>query len=287
MPIPYSFLRVIQGKKAFILDRENRNPKQQAEFLMRDGNMHEKYLGACLDSSRWGSQIDVMYEMTINGMIGFIQSWMSQNPNNFQGLYHEEAIENLYTRFELPYIDHKVCPRNNKHQGIITDLSGKIRCAYTDERRFKPTFVSEDSSYKDKLSGLTRLTILETHPMNYGYDEDDPKLKPLLDKWNNEPTVVYRDSCYAILSDIDLVLPLETILRRLNTNPETKRFYCSRRECTREEKKESYLTYNTCRGHEGPNNEITFPFDGWDLAFYVKKWREQVPNGQAPLFERR
>lgn len=259
MAIPYEFIRVMKGKKPSDLEREKRLPKQQLEFLMQNGNMKGKYLGACLDSSRWGSQTTVMYEIDIKGLINFIQNWTSQNPENFQQLYHEERIEKLYTKFELPHIDYKVCPRNENHKGTVTDLSGRVRCAHKEEKRFRPSFLEVYGSYLDKLANISRLDFVESHPRNLGYDKEDPELQLLLDKWNTEErTAVYADFCYAILSDKEYILPLETILKRLEV---TSPFY-----------------------ERQGNTE--FPFDGWDLAFYVKKWYEQFPNGQAPLFEK-
>ena len=120
MGIPYAFVRALKGEKPY-LDKESRLPKQQAEFLVQEGNMRGKYLGVCLDSCRWGSQTTVMYEMDINGLIGFIENWMHQNAGNFQDLWHERQINELYKTFELPFIRNETCSVDSNHNDVILD----------------------------------------------------------------------------------------------------------------------------------------------------------------------
>ncbi len=244
MTISYAFVKVMQGQEPY-LDSSGRMPKEQARFLKHTGNMREKYLGACLDSCRWGSITTIMYDMNIKEMVSFIQNWINQNPKNFQSLWHEHAIEDLYTKFELPFINHKTCPKNKEHTRTIKDLGGKLRCAH-----------------KVEINSV-------------------PKK---------------QDFCYTILSDIETILSLETILRRLNLNPEFQTVYCggypySIEPCKKlhklnAEERERYSLFHRCMGHTELTNQIEFPFDGWTLAFYAKKWYEQLPNGQAPLFEK-
>ncbi|MEK6880173.1 MAG: hypothetical protein AABY22_11215, partial [Nanoarchaeota archaeon] len=102
------FIRTLERKEPY-LDNERRSQKKQFEFLMQNGNMRGHYLGACLDSCRWGGQTTVMWETNIKELMDFIQNWREQN-NDDPNLYHELPIERLYKRFELPHIDHEKCP---------------------------------------------------------------------------------------------------------------------------------------------------------------------------------
>src|SRR3989344_460171 len=213
MGIPYAFIRAFQKKEPF-LDKEKRLPKQQEIFLRREGNMKGLYLGACLDSARWGSQTTVMYEMSKKRMISFIHNWMNQNNDNFESLWHERKIEDLYKRFNLPHINHEFCPVNKNHKERISDLGGRIRCSHMDKRNLRPKTKTvycpgnEDFAPLSKKKGCTKERLKE------------------MDK---EERLRYED-------------------------------------------------INLCPGHSEPNDKIEFSFDGWDLAFYVRKWWEQIKN---------
>ncbi|MEK6932388.1 MAG: hypothetical protein AABW56_01180 [Nanoarchaeota archaeon] len=95
MRIPYKMRRVLEGKETSFLKESTRNPKAEAEFLMGSNHMKGYYLGDCIDSCRWGSIMTIMYKMDIKNIIGFIQSWMRQNENSFQNLFHERNWEDL------------------------------------------------------------------------------------------------------------------------------------------------------------------------------------------------
>jgi len=296
MAMPYAFLRMMEGKK-IDLDKSKRSPKEQTEFLMQ-GRMAGKYLGACLDSCRWGSCTTVMYEMGVKGMIDFIQNWMRQNKENFQHLWHEKKIEELYTKFELPFIHHETCPRYKEHKGAITDFGGRLRCAHESEQKFKPSFV-EYYDFFDKLSGMKRRNFHETGPDvpfsedGFKYDVDQKHYERELEIFEKEePTFLVNDVCYAIISEKGRILPLETILKRLNLSPETVKVYCNtlgpckRLDELSREDRDDLMELRLCQGHIQPHNKTEFPFDGWDLAFYVQKWYQQLPEGKVPLFEK-
>ena len=88
-----------------------------------------------------------------------------------------------------------------------------------------------------------------------------------------------------------------TILQRLNLAPRTRVVYCGRGfpvsgPCKRLEEVEDdlrdfYEKNGECPGHEEPFGKVVFPFDGWDLAYYLQRWKEQVPDGKAPWFSER
>ena len=261
MAIPYAFIKVMRGEKAY-LDKSHRMPKEQAEFLMQNSNMKGEYLGACLDSCRWGSQINVMYKISIRGMADFIKNWMQQNEGSFTDLWHEKQIEELYTKFELPFIHHEICPRDKKHnlKEVIKDRGGKLRCINRSEKKLKPSFITSYTHF-DELSGMKRVEYYEDAPRNpfdCGDEVEELSLKQEeeLEKFEQEePTAVIDNICYAIISNREVIMPLETTLKRLNLRPER-------------------------------SNEIEFPFDGWDLSFYVQKWYQQLSDGKAPIFEK-
>jgi hypothetical protein len=292
---------------SYTIDKSNRLPKEQAKFLMTEDEMKGKYLGACLDSCRWGSQTTVMYEMGVKGLIGFIQNWMQQNPENFTDLWHEKQIEELYTKFELPFIHHETCPRDKNHSGVVRDLGGKLRCAHKSEERLKPNFVRYWDSF-DKLSGMTYRHYFQDEPSDPlpddawdektgellpEYKEDAERYQKELEEFQQEePSLLVTDVCYSILSDRGRILPLETIIKRLNLRPEIETVYCDRfGPCERvdelsQSEKEHYEIYGWCQGHVQEHDKVEFPFDGWDLAFYVQKWYQQLSDGKSPIFEK-
>ncbi len=317
MSYSYAFVRLGEGKEPFPLDKKGRAPKEQAEFLMKEKNMVGYILGGCLDSCRWGSQTTVMYEMSIKDMIDFIQNWTEQNEGNFESLFHEKRIDGLYERFELPYIDYDVCPNNKEHKERMRDMGGRVRCGHRKIIKLKPSFV-ESYSYFDEHSKMRRLNFHESSPHDPlpsdPYDEngdlEDHWKEPLkkyeeeMEKFENEkPTEEIMDLCYAILSDRGTILSLEETIRRLNLRPEFVTVYCPDdgsdsivgidRKCTperiaimSEKERENYEGLGHCPGHLEPHDKIEFSFDGWDLAFYVQKWWEQLDGGNAPWYDK-
>lgn len=307
--MPYAFLRVLERKEPY-LDKEKRMPKEQAKFLLENSNMKGHYLGACLDSCRWGSYTTVMWEMDVKGMVSFIQNWMQQNNGNFERLWHERRIDELYTKFELPYTHHEACPRDKEHKGTVVDLGGRMRCAHKTEKRFKPGFIV-DYEYFDELSQTMRTDFYENKPRldltDGAWDEKTGEILPgnkkELDNYEKQlkrfkekdRTEIIDDVCYAILSDKAILLSLETIIKRLNLRPEFDTEYCNmpeyayRAECNKiselnEEEKELYKLTTLCPGHMVPHNKIEFPFDGWDTAFYAQRWFEQFEDKNRLLF---
>jgi len=312
MGIPYAFVRALKGEKPY-LDKESRLPKQQAEFLVQEGNMRGKYLGVCLDSCRWGSQTTVMYEMDINGLIGFIENWMHQNAGNFQDLWHERQINELYKTFELPFIRNETCSVDSNHNDVILDRKGRLRCAHKSEKKFKPNFVVPYMFF-DRMSATRKINFFQAQPQNLpdcAWDKETGDLSPeyreemniylrKLDEFEQEePNFLVTDVCYAILSDDGTILSLETILKRLNLRPDQDRVYCGGvwggngiwdgcelvDELSREEKA-LYETIKRCPGHTRPHGKTEFSFDGWYLAFYVQKWHQQLSGQEPPIFEK-
>jgi hypothetical protein len=306
MGIPYAFLKAMKGEEPYMI-KSNRLPKEQAEFLMKKSNMKGKYLGACMDSCRWGSPTTVMYETNVKGMIDFIRTWMQQNEGNFKNLWHEKQIEESYTKFELPFIHHETCPRDKEHKGVVRDLGERLRCAHKSEQRLKPSFAESWNSF-DELSGMEQRQFYENEPRDpTPEDIEDEETGEMLSVNNEEyeaylqeadlfeheePIFLVNDACYAIISDKGRIMPLETIIKRLNLRPESETVYCDMsgpckrvKELSKEEQEEHDLL-GICRGHYQPHNKIEFPFDGWDLAFYAQKWYQQLPEGKALVFEK-
>jgi|SRR3989344_5786013 len=105
-------------------------PKDQVHFLLNN-NMKDKYLGACLDSCRWGRESSIMYDMSIKDMISFVQNWMNQNKDNLESLFHNN-FEEFSKEIILPYKNNEKCTIEN-HKGTIEDIAGRIRCSYSKE----------------------------------------------------------------------------------------------------------------------------------------------------------
>lgn len=256
MPVPYDLIRHFEGKKP-LLEKSNRSVKEQTAYLLQPGKMIGIPLGACLDSCRWGSKSTTMYEMSVQGMVSFIQNWMAQNPDNYQQLFHERPLAEIYIKIELPHLKHEKCPRDEKHQGTITDFEGKKRCRFRRKLSFRPSFMESYQEF-DTLAQLERKNYYErdftTSREERIYLQEKDKMTEI------------TDHCYAVLSDKDVILSLETVLRRLNLHPETnvKVFKDTPPKLT---------------------NKYQFAGDGWDLAAYTQLWYEQLPIGTAPFFE--
>ena len=298
MTIPYAMLKVLKGEKPPYLKESIRDPKSESEFLMKDKNMKGYYLGDCLDSCRWGSDLTVMYEMTSKEMITFVKIWMRQNKGNFQNLWHERKIDELYKKFELPYIN-RACTGTD-HKEIIMDIEGKLRCAHKEIMTLKPSFTHIFEGF-DESSQTKRITYHVLNPVDPNkirgdVDIDGDEFKHHVEefkKWEEEePTLVVTDYCYTILSDRGTILSLETILDRLNLEPIVRVFCnmtdqgCSPKRLMQMPKRERESYLGTCFGHIEKNNHLIFPFDDWNLAFYVQRWCEQLPNGKSPLFDK-
>ncbi|MDP3734337.1 MAG: hypothetical protein Q8R37_03840 [Nanoarchaeota archaeon] len=255
MPIPYDLIRHFEGKKP-LLERDSRSVEEQTDYLLQSGKMAGIPLGACLDSCRWGSKTTTVYEMSVQGIVSFIQNWMAQNPDNYQQLFHERPLEEIYTKLELPRIKHEKCPRDEKHQGTVTDFEEKKRCTFRKKRHFRPSFME---SYKefDELAQLERKHYYER-------DFTTSREKRIYLQEKDQMTEI-TDHCYAILSDKDVILSLETVLRRLNLYPET-----------------NVKVFKDTPPK--PTNKYQFAGDGWDVAAYTQKWYEQLPGAELPPF---
>lgn len=105
-----------------------------------------------------------------------------------------------------------------------------------------------------------------------------------------------NDSCYKVISEREIILPLEEVLDRLNKESRLETVYCPKKvnednpKCrgleyfSRDEM--FHGSYNeNCLGHEREKNITIHPFSGWTLAHYVQKWHEQSSSGKASVFK--
>lgn len=287
-----------------MLERSERTVREQTDFLL-DGNMEGKPLSICLDSSRWGGQTTVLYEMSVVDLVSFVENWMRQNGENSRNLFLEKEDLKYYRNTKLPYVHHKTCPSGEKHTGMIKDLNGAIRCAHTKEEKMKPNFVNYFDS-TDIYSQMRRRKYFEMKPrdpvpddaydfktgkLNSFWKKEEEDYEKELKKFEKEEeTFVVKDTCFAILSDKGTTLPLETVVRRLNLAPEYATVYCQHYKCPEQrlsqmDKEETNLWNGVCKGHMVPTGETVFDFDGYHLASVVKKWFNQSVAGTAPLYK--
>lgn len=328
----YCFWRGIEGRKS--LDTKGRSVKNQAEYLL-DNHMRGVYLGLALDSCRWGSPVTVMWEMDVKGMISFIQNWMQQNEGHVKELLHERKLEELYTKFDLPYLD-KECKGHKRK----IEINGRVYCGEygIKEMNLKELIFSEDPYVQIKLSDFyhknpTLFTLLKrtyetdvsfecdssckadcesdhgyhTEIINEQLDWHSRKVEPEdifgddfeiefneqlgyyweqiyeeeLAKLKEEVPTIAIEPCKGLISDKGKTLSLETILNRLNIHTEEMNYYCRDDSNYCLKKKEDPV----CFGHTEKTNRTVFTCDGWDVAFYVQKWMEQIPDDKAPIFE--
>lgn len=260
------------------------SPEQRIAYLTINRNMGGMYLGDCFEIIRSEWYGNSFFEMTIQDMVSFIQNWMQHNENDFQDLFLQKGVGEHHAGVELPRIDQEVCPRYKWHQGTVRDLGGRVRCSHTEEEKMKPTYLTEIKRY-DSYSQTEKIS----------FDDEGP-IPSLLDDATEEyerekPTEIIRDVCYAIMSEKDWVMPLETVIKRLNKIPESVFVYCTTRPgpCMRldefDVEKRMYVeSRGMCPGHKEPNKKVGFEFSGKKLAKYVQRWWEQTTNEVVPPF---
>ncbi len=255
--------------------------KSAIKHLMKDEIIKGEYLGACLDHVRWGGQTTVMYAVNTFELMDFIQHWINLNKDNL--IWNNKPLPE---KFSLPYINHEFCPNNKEHKGTIMDLGGRLRCANIS----KQILYGEIYSYNffDKESNMFKTGYSEKNS-----EVDFEEITETNDEILNQKKHQIDDICYAILSDKGNILSLEKVLNRLNLLPRYNRVYCynfnncKKKNGLSKEDKEFYGELNLCPGHQVENNEVVHPFDGWTFARYIQKWYEQVPDGKAPVFEKK
>ena len=268
MSARWSFYRVLAGNKRnekleYI---KKDGPEKAIKKLMLPGTMQGQYLGECLDSCRWGSMTTCMWPIDMKGFIGIIQKWREEN-NDDLSLYHEHSIEDLYNKFELPHIHYESCPKDKEHKGTLIDRAGIIRCSHIESKFMRHNFIVEYDAIFDMHSQTERKEFYEEEPKEPGYYDDDnvfcidegewEKYLMLREKFDSEElNLEVVNPCYAIISDKNLTLPLETIFARENVSRD--------------------------------DGKVEFMFDGWNVAYYVQKWKEQSKDSKdPPLFSKR
>jgi hypothetical protein len=291
MVVPYAFIKARNQQDPF-LNVEGSTSEDKIDSLMQPGNMHGKYLGACLDACRYGSTTAVLWQTDIKGLMGLIQRWREENDDN-PALYHEVPLEEMYSQFELPHIENSYCPREENHKGTFVDPAGRLRCKHRNLKWLKPSFIEGYPDF-DEFSQMHVKSLYEREPRDprgdeaYDTDRQDSKeyQKYLVQcaNFKSEQPIDVLDVCYAIISDKNVVLPFETILRRFNLAALTKNVYCNDNPfypCKRVDLLKDYqknFYEDRCPGHDMPSNEVIFKFDGWQLAHYFQKWKEQSSN---------
>ncbi len=213
----------------------------QRDFLSLEREMNGLYLGACLESIRWGSETSVLYQLSAREMIHFVKAWQNQNEGEAKNRFIPTELEEAYRSLELPYRE-EGCPRDKDHKKRIKDISGRERCGEIKEVLTEGDGVIEVA---DLLSDQMRKKRFYEFGRDPAYFE-----KPV----NQESWI---DPCYALIVKPEEVLALETILER-KTIVKGLPFVEDQR--------------------------LIFPFDGWTLAAYIKKWSEQREN--PPYFKK-
>jgi len=305
MTVYYQFENVLsgimggKGRDPNLTELKNMPSKEAVRYLMKPGQMKGRFLGACLDSCRIGTMTTCYWPLSLNGFMKFIQKWRNENKDN-EALYHEEPIEKLFSRFELPRINHDACPRNKKHEGTFEDSGGRIRCAHRTITSMKPSFIESTALFLDSHSQTKEQSLYESKPSepevyDGGLDkmvtnEDEyPAYLKQQEKYDKEEPVEVLDVCYSIIKEPESIsLPFETVLRRLNIQPGTKKVYCGGDEFSHKRcRKTKELSHDDrelskilgCRGHIQENEAVEFTFDGWTMAYYLLRWKQQ---GNAP-----
>jgi hypothetical protein len=258
------------------------NREKKEKFLQEKESMKGQYLGACLDYVRVGAMNACFWNVNdggVKGLVSFIDEWINLNKDNL--IWHEEELPD---DIKLPRIDREGCLVDG-HKSRIKDLAGRVRCGHISKKAIKPSFSSEYRFFDS--DGTKRADYSEDKPFEPDEKYGEKKLEKFdreIEKFNREGAVEVIDPCYSIISESEkMVMPLEKILRRLRVGITTGRSYCKDYECSfGEEVNEGVISI--CIGHDGEENFVGFPFDGWFLAYFVQRWHEQSGNGSAPLY---
>lgn len=246
------------------------------------GLMEGKYLGAVLDSCRIGTMTTCAWPTNFDGLLKLIESWGKVNSWR-SDLYHEVPMDKMYKRFELPWISHEGCPRDEKHSGTLVDVGGRTRCGHRTVEKVRPSFVVA-YELADHLSQVANRHVYEEGPHEPEEDDLDKvweHYRADMKRFESETLVDSVDVCYAIINEPRFKMPLETALRRMNIHRETKTVHCNssyENPCS-----DAYEGSGMCSGHVGATNMVEFCFGGWTMAYYVEKWMEQ---GDAQLVAR-
>ena len=290
MAIAYAFARVMSGRDDGVIESvRGMRPEKAIEHFMKPGRMKGHYLGACLDSCRLGSMTTCYWPMDVRGLMGLIERWKEENNDN-EAIYHEEPIEGLWKKFELPWINHQSCPREKGHRGTILDAFGRVRCAHKEVKMIRPSFHVSYYSGWDHHSQMPAMVFYEDEPCDPCYEDDRGDLVEPEDydeylqlkaKFDAEEPKAVADVCYSIIREPrNKPMAFETILMRENIHPETRLEYCG--SGVLDGGCKVYGDRDTCFGHDKKTNAVEFTFDGWTLAHYALKWKQQGPN--APWF---
>ena len=257
-------------------------------FFLEDEAKRMKYvsLGEALDFISEGFMNGVAYHMDTRKMVRFIRTWMrAQEPRREileipTGKHSYRLKEDVskrqfnytWNRFAQDFpaqltrrrINNKRCPRDEKHEGTITDGAVRIRCSHFEIQLLKPSFIKTLDGF-DELSSTENTTFYDdkpSEPWSPEEEEDESegaqnrqeRYKAELRRYEDEGEIEAIKPCYAIIKETETRnLPLQTILDRLNvsTNPAY------------------YLN----------------PFSGFTLARYVKAWWNQ--KGRKRFFRKK
>lgn len=295
MAIYYQFMNVLSGvtggtgRDPNLKFLEKLSAKDSFSYLMGNpSTTGGEYLGACLDSCRMGSMTTCAWPGNIKDLMGLIETWRAENWDD-ESLYHEHSIDEFYSKFELPHIRHDECPRDKEHTEKIVMDKGIVRCGRRSVEMMKPSFIEVHSSW-DEYSQMRINNMYEEEPNIDSWGNEDGEewipeqeyKKYLRDKeiWYSEEPEEVVDVCYAILNDENRILSFEDVLKRLNLQPENRMVYCKGgglEECKRlhEVPEDRRMFSNFCGGHVEKNDLVEFGFDGWTLAHYFMKWKQQ------------
>jgi len=269
------------GRDPNLKKLEKMSAKDSFDYLMNNSSeMNGEYLGACLDSCRIGTMTTCAWTRDVRGLMGLIEKWREENGDN-ENLYHELSIEQVYSKFELPHIKHDKCPRDKKHNAIIQMDNGVVRCGHRSIEMMKPSFIEEYNEWDELSQMKVNKMYNKLFPDHPGPDEDVIEYKELKKRWDSEKPEEVLDVCYAILNDEAKIMSFETVLERMNLQPLIRMVYCEGNgfsSCKRlDEVPESsrYPYEHYCNWHNDKTNMVEFPFDGWTLAHYLMKWKQQ------------
>jgi len=292
MEIPYAFVSILGGEgDPNLPELANVESREAVKRLMEPGFMRGKYLGACLDSCRGAGMNFVVWPVDVRGLMALISRWREENKDNDNSLfYHPRQIGEMYIKFELPHIRHDACPRDSTHKERFVGSNGIIRCLHRSVKLMRPSFVLEGTKF-DVLSQMKLKAFYEVKPTDPSYWDDydelvrpEPEYSDYLAReflWDSERPEEVVDACYAIIDDTKKILSFEDILERMNLASSYRTHYCSQFSGCRED-----CSASVCLGHERRVDETIFPFDGWTLAYYLQKWKEQ-DCGDIPWFSPR
>ena len=228
----------------------------------------------------------------VNSFVRDIERWSLANIEYLPDLFLRQSEEtaSLNMRVQLPNIDYSSCPREFTHFGERIDEYGRTVCSHCNHYVVPTEQILGKTEEYDKLSAKKRVVYkIDESPSEFSLSTE--VYKSLISKASMAEKSMISERCDAIISDLGARLPLEYIVRKVNTSGnKIKATFRST-----ENGVSDYITLEYGAGKEippsiaghnlsGKQEILSFPYGPKHIAKLVKLWYMQEPEGSAPAY---